>query len=262
MLHDSIIWTPIGGGLEHEMKDKNSVDSKAYIVQIIYRMPYLLSMAVIGAILGSGLYLIIMLISTRTTMYEIQTRFYVDFTDEIIDAKDSYNAYTWNTVLGIDDILGRMMETIGDKYDRDVVKSMMKAEILSDVRYLLVTITGDNPDDIVIIRSALKEAIENFGQTKKEFDSIYQIEEGKVKEIKVNFFTWRAAVLGAAASFLIGLFIETLRFGIGARFYTRSDITDRLGLDALGIEYKYSDDLKSDSNKKKKQIEEHKKNSL
>lgn len=241
------------------MQDKNSVDSKAYIVQLIYRIPYLLLLAVMGAVLGSVIYLIIMFISTRTTEYEIQTRFYIDFKDEIIEAKASYNAYTWNDVLGLDEILGVMMEKIGDGYDREVIKSMMKAEILSDVRYLLVTITGDNPDDIVMIRSLLKEALENYGQNKKEFDSIYQIEEGKVEEIKVDFFTWRAAVLGAVAFFLFGLFVESLKFGIGGRFYTKSDITERLALEALGIEYKHSASVKFDSYEKKRQAEEHKK---
>lgn len=236
------------------MEDTNRVDIKAYIVELIYRIPYILWISAIGAVVGSGLYLTIILISTRTTEYEIQTRFYIDFTD--MEAKNSYNAFTWNTVLGVDEIMDNIMNVIGDKYDRDLVKNMMNAEILSDVRYLLVTITGDNPEDIAIMKKALVDSLEKYGQTKKEFNRIYVIEEGKIAEKKVNLFAWRAAILGATIFLLIELFTETIRFGIGSRFYSRSDIKDKLKLNALGIEYKCSTHVMSGSIEKKKQQDE------
>ena len=220
------------------MRDKYSIDSKAFLVQLICRIPYLLLISVAGAVLGSGLYLLIMVVSTRTTMYENETEYYIDFAEGRLEAKDYYNAFTWNDVLQTDLILGKMMETLGSDFDREEVGAMISAQMLSDVRYLTVFIRSSEPKDISKISEALKGALEDFPKEKDEFDRIYQIENNGVKEIETNYFTWRAALLGGIVLLLFALFVESVRFAVGSRFYTRTDVTKWLGIPAFGIRYK------------------------
>lgn len=222
------------------MRDKYSIDSKAFLVQLICRIPYMLLIAVAGAVLGSGLYLLIMVVNTRTTMYESETEYYINFADGVIEAKDWYNAFTWNDVLKTDYILGKMMETLGSDYDREETGEMLSAQMLSDIRYLTVFVRNTNPNKVNEVSKALKEALESFPSEEEidEFESISQIENNGVKEIKNDYFTWRAALLGALVFLLFWLFDESVRFSVGSRFYTRTDVTKWLGVPTFGIRYK------------------------
>lgn len=220
------------------MMNKNSVDSKAFLVQLICRIPYLLMIAVAGAVLGSGLYLLIMAVSTRTTMYENATKYYINFSEKKIDAVHYYNAYTWNDVIKTDLVLGRMMDTLGDGYDRERIASMMSSTMPSDPRYLNIYLRGSDPEEISVLGIALKAAMEAMGNEMEEFQKIYQIQDDGIKVIKVDYFTWRAAWLGALCFLLIALLIESIRFGIGSRFYTKTDVMRWLDLPVFGIRFK------------------------
>ncbi len=119
---------------------RQGIDSKALLVTLIRNLPRLLLLAVAGAVLGSGLHLVLVLYQSGRAMFVAETEYYVDFADGRLEAKDYYNDFTWNDVIATDLILGRMMEELGASYDRAEVKQMITADILSDVRYLTITV--------------------------------------------------------------------------------------------------------------------------
>jgi len=216
---------------------RDEVDSKAFLLCLLGRLPIMLLIGLTGAILGSGLYLIITLASNRTPVYECETEYYIDFAEGRYEAKDYYNAYTWNDVMATDLILGRTMETLGDGYDRETVKNMITAVIMSDVRYLEVTVQGSDAAAVEAVSAATEISLEAFPEDKDEFDSITQIEKNPVTQVKKQFFTWRAFALGFLAAILLALFVFCVRFGLGECFYTKRELTERLGLAALGLSY-------------------------
>ena len=78
---------------------QQGIDSAAMLVTLITKLPVLLALAVAGAILGSGLHLIITFIQTREPVYVSETEYYIDFAEGRYEAKDYYNDFTWNDVL-------------------------------------------------------------------------------------------------------------------------------------------------------------------
>ena len=90
-----------------ETYPQEGIDSKAYLLCFLRRIPYMLLIGLTGAIIGSGLYLLIAAINNRTTVYMQETEYYIDFAPGRIDAKDYYNAFTWNDVMGTDLIMDR-----------------------------------------------------------------------------------------------------------------------------------------------------------
>ena len=77
-----------------ETYPQEGIDSKAYLLCFLRRIPYMLLIGLTGAIIGSGLYLLIAAINNRTTVYMQETEYYIDFAPGRIDAKDYYNAFT------------------------------------------------------------------------------------------------------------------------------------------------------------------------
>ena len=229
------------------MQDKNvaywqeGIDSKALLVCFLQKLPYLLLLGVTGAILGSGLYLLITVCTSEGTMYQAETEYYIDFAEGRIDAKDYYNAFTWNTVMATDWILGNTMEILGSSYDRNEVDDMITAAILSDVRYLTITVEGADAELVATVSEVTKLSLESLvNRVEKVTDSIESIEQIRyngVQQIEEPLFTWRAAFLGAVCGILVYAFWIAASFCMGSRFYTKHSLSQSLGIPVFGLLY-------------------------
>lgn len=212
------------------------IDSRAMFATYITKLPGLLILAVTGAILGSGLNLFVVLVKTQEACYVSETEYYIDFADGRYEARDYYNDFTWNDVIKTDEILGRAMELLGSAYDRDQVSTMISARILSDVRYLTVYVRGQDLAQVEAVKNALGTALEEFATRKDElFDAIDRIEDLEIVLEEIPWFGWRAALLGAVIAAGIGVFVVAFRFCMGSAFYTKGDITVRLGIPVCGM---------------------------
>lgn len=215
---------------------RQGIDSKALLVTLIRKLPQLLLLAVVGAVLSSALNLALALYaSVKNPMFSVETEYYIDFADGRIEAKDYYNDFTWNDVIATDLILGYMMEELGTGYNREAVGQMLHADIWSDVRYLTIVVTGKDAQTVSAVSAAFGKAITVFGESKDEFDAIYQIEDNGVKEVEQNWFAWRVTMLGTLLFLGVGIFLTTLAFMIGDRFYTKTDVIKYLDLKPLGL---------------------------
>ena len=214
---------------------QQGVDSRAMLTVFLTNMPRLFLLAVAGAMMGSGLSLITALIASQNACYVSETKYYIEFDEERYKARDYYNAFTWNEAIRGDEILGRAMERLGAGYDRRQVEKMITAAILSDVRYLTVTVRGQDADRVETVKEALAAALEEFGMIKREFDSIYKIKDEEIELEEIPYFGWRAALLGAAIAVGIGSFVTAFRFCLGSVFYTKQDITARLAIPVYGM---------------------------
>ncbi|MBE5876159.1 MAG: hypothetical protein E7290_04670 [Lachnospiraceae bacterium] len=234
---------------------KEGIDSKEYLICFLFQLRKLILIGVAGAVIGSGLYLLIMMIAARVPVYQSETVYYIDFAEGRIDAKDYYNDFTWNTVIGSDLILGRVVEQLPG-HERSVVKDMITADILSDVRYLTITVQGEDAAQVEEITLALEEALVYFGtefdgvdvrdtfdsvvkiDVSDTFDSIVKIEDSGVNKVVQPLFTWRAVFLGFVIGFFVAWFVFSVKFAVADAFYTRGNIERYLGITALGIRYR------------------------
>lgn len=189
--------------------EKTGIDSRALFATYMIKLPRLLILAVAGAVLGSGLSLIVALLQMHERYYVSETEYYVEFAEGQLEAKHHYNDFTWNDVLTSNEILGRAMELLGDGYDRSQVQEMLTADILSDVRYLTITVRGLDWNQVESVKNAIGTALEVFGQTKKEFDRIYKIDDLEIVQEEIPLFTGRAAVLGGILAVCAGIFFNS-----------------------------------------------------
>lgn len=220
-----------------EERWQQGVDSKALLVVVLQKLPMLLIVAIVGAIVASGIHLFAVFVASRNVMYVSETEYYIEFAEGRYEAKDYYNDFTWNDVIATDLILGVMMEHLENNEVRKEVKNMITADILSDVRYLTITIRDQDPQRVERVEAAFQTSLEAFGTQKKEFDSIYKIEDSGIVQEHIPFFAWRAAALGAVLASGIILFRILFRFGIGSSFYTKTQITTVLGVPVYGMTF-------------------------
>jgi capsular polysaccharide biosynthesis protein len=198
----------------------------------------LIIFAVVGALVGSGINLLRVSIEQKNSNYVSETKYYIEFAPGVLDAADYYNDYTWNDVIGTDLIMGRIMELLGAGFERNNVKSAIEADIVSDVRYLKITIKGTEKDYVAQIESAFEKAVSEFGENMNEFTRIYKIEDLGISKEEIPNFSVRAAALGMFVFFIVALFVVSFNFCIGSSFYTKRDIMQTFCVPVFGIEFK------------------------
>lgn len=217
---------------------QEGMDMKKLFLCLLSKLPYIIVTGVTGALLGSGLYLLIAMIENRVPQYQAETEYYIEFAEGRLEAKDYYNDYTWNDVLATDLILGNTMELLGAGYAKDEVKNMITADILSDVRYLTITVSGEDEERVNAVSQATRQSLEAFGSRMAEFSSIYQIEEHTAAAFRKPLFTWRALVFGAICGLAAGVMWFAVWYGLSGAVYTKVEFEKRYGIPMLGILYR------------------------
>lgn len=203
---------------------------------------------IIGALLALGIYTLVTVTFGPARTYETKSQFYIKFAyDENAKSQvDSYNAYTWNSLMSTDEVLDVIMkELAGQGYsdlDPAYVVGDITAEIPSDVRVLLVTVSDNDKTVCEAITAAVITSLDSYGVTNDAFDSIRLLNSGKATLVTYSDRSPVAAVfglvIGLIGSILSLMFIDAVDDAV----YVPEDCENRYDLPVLGVLFKGGDD--------------------
>ncbi len=181
------------------------MDMKKLGLCFLKKIWIVLMAAVIGALLGGVSYTLFRMTAERE--YQAVSKIYLDFAaDETGEVYQAYNGYTWNDLMAADPILDVTMGYLPADYTREEVTAATKAEILSDLRLLTLTITTHDADRGNRILEASEKSLVKQGETAKEFKSITVIRSVPSKLVTADDRTVQAVLLGLAVMTLFTLF--------------------------------------------------------
>ena len=203
----------------------------------------------IGALAGAGIYAAYRQV-TSGTEYKAVSKLYVTFgTDDKENAYQAYNGYTWNDLLTTDpicDLIDEEFSAEGIEFDtgtKEAVRKYVKAEILSDLRVLTITVTFSNDDTADKMLTAVDKALVRFGEGQTEISSIKTIEEDHSELVIGDSYMKQALGLGAVIAAIVCLFVMWLAYAVSDRVYLPEDVRRRTGLPLVGIKFKDNDDV-------------------
>lgn len=191
---------------------------------------------VMGALIGSGVYLFIHLAFSSERKFETVSKLYLNFNCDPEDFNElSYNGYTWNDLMATDPILDYTMEALPTDMDRNVVIGATRAEILSDIRLLTITITANEPLLAAQIMEATQKALVHLGEADELFESIEVYSTVEPQQIVWDNRTAHAAVTGAVIGLLAVLLVQAFYYVLDDSVYLPGDMEKRYGIPVFGI---------------------------
>ncbi len=189
-----------------------------------------------GAVLGGGIYLAVCVLPAANREYETVSKVYLNFNCEPEDFNElSYNGYTWNDLMATDPILNITMENLPPEIGRETVIGATKAEILSDIRLLTITITADRPELAAQIMEATQASLVHLGETDELFESIEIYSTTEPEQIVWDNRTVRAMITGAAIALLAAFLAAAFYYVMDDSVYVAEDLRKRYGVLAMGI---------------------------
>lgn len=235
--------------MNRESYANEGMDIKKYMLCLLKRLPFLAGAVVGGALLGLLVYTIVRTVPESEREYQAFTKVQLDFAaDETGEVYQAYNGYTWNDLMATDPIMNLILENLSADYSREEVEAALRAEILSDIRILTVTVTTNSAACTDEILHAAVQALENYGAQAKEFLEIYAIQTTQAKLVVADSRMVQAVLLGALLGLLLSLFGISFYYVMDDRIFVSGDVRKVTNVSFVGYS-SGTESLKSDYEK-------------
>lgn len=213
-----------------------SWQGRALWLRLRSRLWILPLLAVLGALLAGGIYYLVTCVFADAREYQEVSKLYIDFAyDETGTVYDYYNGATWTDLLTAEPRLSDAIAEAIPDISMEEVKNSVKAEILSDIRLMTVTVTNADRERTERIAKAVNEALQSFGEQAKEFEKItFLSAEGPTLEL-VSDRTRNAVLLGTVLGLILGAILLWIRVLTGTGIYAPEEAADRFDLPVLGV---------------------------
>ena len=210
------------------------MDLKRIVLYVQRKLWLVVMLSVLGATLGGVVYQVVRSMKMPVA-YEAVSKLYVSFGhDESGEVYQYYNGYTWNDLLDTDPILDIVMSVLPG-YERDAVREATRAEILSDIRLLTITVTGENEKFVREVKSAVENGLKEYARESQELEQIKVLRSGVPERVFWDDRTTSACVLGAVVLCLLAFGVISFHYVLDEAVYVQQDIEERYGYKALGI---------------------------
>ncbi len=221
------------------MKDSNftdeGMDLKKYMICLWKRLPLVMAAGAAAALLFGVLYTLSRTVPEGEREYQAFAKVYLDFAaDETGEVYQAYNGYTWNDLMAADPIMELMLGCLPADYTREEVQAAVRAEILSDIRLLTVTVTTNRQERTEAILRAAVQALTDYGKQAKEFLEIGAIRETGAKLVVADNRLLQAVLLGLFLGLFFAVLGVALRGVFEGRIYLPGDLKKVTGLPFAG----------------------------
>lgn len=199
------------------------MDIKKYMLCLLKCLPALLGAVIGGALIGVIVYTVARTVPESEREYQAFAKLQLDFAvDGTGEAYQAYNGYTWNDLMATDPIMNLTLQSLSSDFTREEVEQALRAEILSDIRILTVTVTTHSSDRTDAILMAAVEALERYGSQTKEF---WESRRSKPHRRSLWWRTagWRRPFCGGFARLLIALFGISFYYMMDDRIFVAGD---------------------------------------
>lgn len=211
------------------------MDMKKLMLGFIRKSWLVGAAALAGAALAGAVYAAAGIVPESQREYQALSKVYLDFApDKTGEVYQAYNGYTWNDLMATEPIITATMKNLPADYTTEEVVVATKAEILSDVRLLTITVTTHDRQRCDTILEATGKSLVELGDTAKEFERIRVIRTTQAALLVADSRLAQALLVGAAAGAVFMLLGMLLFYVLDDRIFVAGDIRQATDLPFVG----------------------------
>lgn len=214
---------------------ERGIDLKRLYLRFLSRVWLLIMLMAVGAVVGGVAYQVARAMRMPVA-YEAMSKLYISFgVDESGEIYQYYNGYTWNDLLDTNPILDRIMEYAPDDVSAEAVSQATRAEILSDIRLLTITVEGSTEKFVREVQAAVEKGLIDYAEASEELKRIEVIRTDDPVRIYWDDRTITACVSGAVLFGVITCLVMAFFYVLDEAVYVPEDIGKKYPYRALGI---------------------------
>lgn len=212
-------------------------DLKLLLIYFIKRVRFIAYFASFGALLFASVYYMKTFVFVDEHQYVATSELYLIYADDVRLDNVYINDYTWQNLVHTDKAIDYAMEYIGDaSVTEEYLKEVVWAGLESDVRFVTLKVTTNDPELSIQIAQAYQLAIKALGEEMVDIDTISVFTEAdSAEEIVSDNRTLRMAITGAVIGGLLAMFGIVLQYVFDDSVYIAKQFEQRFGIPVLGI---------------------------
>lgn len=213
-------------------------DRRSFYLRLRPRLWILPAAAAAGALVCFLIYTLVIVTVHGQRQYTETSVYEVNFAqnEETGKAYDYYNAATWQGLLfSHPDLTATIRAELPTGMTMEMAQNDTRADLVSDIRYLSVEVTTPSEQDTAQLSLAIRDALEHFGETAKEFDSIAFLSATEPTLVVVSDRSRNALLLGLVLGLLIAAFAVWYRVLLDDAVYVPEEAERRYSLPVLGV---------------------------
>ncbi|WP_026491617.1 hypothetical protein [Butyrivibrio sp. XPD2002] len=239
---------------KRESYDNEILNLRAFYLVLLKKIWIIPVAAVIGAIVAGIIYFLANVVYAPARNYVTESTLYITFAyDENKGTEvDFYNAYTWNLLVKAEDqnlvektdynILDGIMEKLdeagyheGSDVTREEVIASVNADIPSDVRVMIFTVSNPKRELSGAIADAANAALVEYGKNNEAFTQIKLLGRTDTKMELIPDKMAVAVIFGAVLGFVFAILVLLFSKAMDDAVYVPEDVERRYNLPVLGV---------------------------
>lgn len=237
------------------MVNEEMLNLRSFYIRLCKKIWIIPVAAVVGALISFIIYFLATTVFGTGTTYESEATLYIDFAydEETGTQVDYYNAYTWNTLIATDEIIDTTMNnltemgigelegsaTTGGSIDAGVTRAQViadtNADIPSDVRVMVLTITDADSNLAYAIAQATSDSLVKYGESNDAFESIKVLSCNESIAYVYTDRTLVAVIFGAVLGIITCILLMMLMSLLNDAAYVPEDIEKKYHLPVIGV---------------------------
>ena len=212
-------------------------DLKLLLIYFIRRIRFVVYFTIIGALLFASVYYMKNFVLVDEHRYVATSELYLIYADDVRLENVYINDYTWQNLVHTDKAIDYAMEYIDDSsVTEEYLKEVVSANLVSDVRFITLKVTTDNPELSIQIAQAYQIAIKELGEEMVDIETISVFTEADTaEEIVSDDRTLRMACTGAVIGGILAVFGIILQYIFDDSVYVAKQFEQRFGIPVFGI---------------------------
>lgn len=211
-------------------------DLKLLLIYFIKRIRYVAYFAIFGTLLFASVYYLKTFVFVQEHQYVATGELYLVYDEDVRLDNVYINDYTWQNLVHTDKAVHHAMSMMKTDVTEEYLRGAVTAGLVSDVRFVTLTVTTEDPELSVEIAQAYQSAIKKLGEEMVDVDTVTVFTEAdSAVEVLADDRTLRMACTGAVIGVILGIFIIFMQFIFDDSIYVAGQFERRFGVPVLGV---------------------------
>lgn len=212
-------------------------DLKLLFIYFYKRIRFVAYFAIIGALSFASVYYFKNFVFVDEHQYVATSELYLVYADDVRLDNVYINDYTWQNLVHTDKAIDCAMEYIDDaSVTEEFLKEAVSAGLVSDVRFVTLEVTTNDPELSIRIAQAYQIAIKELGEEMVDIEAVSVFTEAdSAEEITYDDRTFRMACTGAVVGGILAIFGIIFQYVFDDSIYVAKQFEQRFGIPVLGI---------------------------
>ncbi len=212
------------------------LDMKLLFIYFVRNIRYVVYSMIVGCVVFALGYYLVNFVLVKEHSYVATGELYLEYAADVRLENIYINDYTWQNLVHTDKAVTFVQESLSFNISEEELKASVTAGLVSDVRFVTLKVTTDNPEYSVQIAQAYQESIIRLAEEMVDIEKVVVFTNAdSATKVQNDNRTVRMAFAGTILGALISSFAIIWFFTMDDSIYVPFTIERRFRLPVIGV---------------------------